>query len=129
MPDEKPGHGFFCWNELMTRDLEGAKKFYTKLLGWEAADSGMPGMDYTLWKVGGKDVGGMMAMPKEIPAQVPPHWMAYIAVDDVDATAKKVGDLGGKLMHDLMDVPGIGRFVTIQDPTGAVVALFTFAKK
>jgi len=106
----------------------GAKKFYSELIGWNPADSGMPGMDYTLFKAGDKSHAGMMAMPSEIPKEVPPHWMAYIAVDDVDAAAKKVEQLGGKILHGPEDVPGVGRFCTIADPTGAVVSLMTMSE-
>jgi hypothetical protein len=129
MSEEKSAHGTFCWNELMTRDVDAAKKFYSELIGWEMADSGMPGMDYTMMKAAGKEAGGMMAMPKEVPAEVPSHWVSYITVDDVDAAAKKVTELGGKLLHEIMDIPSVGRFVTIQDPTGAAVALITLAEK
>ena len=123
MPDEKSTQGTFCWNELVTRDVAGARKFYTELLGWKAVDSDMPGMDYTVFKAGEKDVGGMLNMPKEIPDGVPAHWMAYITVDDVDALADKVTELGGQLMHGPQDVPNVGRFCIIQDPTGGVVSL------
>lgn len=125
MAENKPPQGSFVWNELMTRDVDGAKKFYSELLGWNPADSGMPGMDYTLFKSGDKSHAGLMAMPPEMPANVPPHWMAYIAVDDVDAAAKKVERLGGKILHGPEDVPGVGRFCTISDPAGAVVSLMT----
>ncbi len=127
MSDQKSAHGTFCWNELMTRDVDAAKKFYSELIGWEMADSGMPGMDYTMMKAGDKTAGGMMAMPKEVPDMVPSHWMAYLTVDDVDAAAKKVVELGGELLHDIMDIPTVGRFVTIKDPTGAAIALITLA--
>ena len=129
MADEKPAHGMFCWNELMTRDTAGAEKFYTQLLGWKAADSGMPGMKYTMLKVGEKDSGGMMDMPPNVPKEVPSHWMSYIAVNDVDALAKKAGDLGGELLHGPQDIPNVGRFCMIKDPTGAVVGLITFPGK
>ena len=128
MSENKPIHGTFCWNELMTRDVPAAGKFYTELLGWQAKDSGMPGMQYTLFKVGDKEAGGMMQMPADIPAQVPSHWMAYITVDDVDSAAAKVTQLGGNVMHGPVDVPGVGRFCVIQDPTGAVVSLIKLAE-
>jgi predicted enzyme related to lactoylglutathione lyase len=111
----------------MTRDTAGAAKFYTELLGWKAEDSGMPGMAYTLWRNNGQDAGGMMAMPAEIPEQVPAHWMAYIAVDDVDAAAKKVGELGGQVMYGPVEIPDVGRFCVIQDPTGAAISLIKLA--
>ena len=127
MSDEKSAHGTFCWNELMTRDTAGAEKFYTELIGWKADDSDMPGMKYTLFKAGNSGAGGMMEMPPDIPKEVPAHWMAYITVKDVDATAKKVGELGGQLLHGPQDVPKVGRFCVIQDPTGAVVSLITLS--
>lgn len=127
MSDEKSANGTFCWNELITRDMAGAEKFYTELLGWKAVDSGMPGMKYTLFKFGDKDAGGLMDMPPDVPKEVPSHWMAYIAVDDVDAIANKVGELGGKILHGPQDVPEVGRFCIIQDPTGAVVSLITLS--
>ncbi len=81
MADERPAHGTFCWNELMTRDTGAAESFYSQLIGWTTAESGMPGMKYTLWKNGDNEAGGMMQMPPGVPENVPPHWMAYIAVD------------------------------------------------
>ena len=128
MADEKSYYGTFCWNELVTRDMAGAAKFYTELLGWKAIDSGMPGMDYTMFKVGDKNAGGMMTMPPDIPDQVPAYWMAYIAVENVDAAAKKVVELGGEVFHGPQDVPNVGRFCIIKDPTGAVVSLITMAE-
>ena len=114
MANERPAHGMFCWNELMTRDSTGAGKFYTELLGWNAADSGMPGMKYTLLKAGDKDAGGMMDMPPDVPKEVPAHWMAYIAVDDVDAVTSKTKELGGNVLHGPQDIPTVGRFSIIQ---------------
>ena len=127
MSEEKSAHGTFCWNELMTRDAAAAEKFYSELLGWKMADSGMPGMKYTLIKAGEKDAGGMMEMPPEIPKEVPPHWMGYIAVDDVDSLVEKTKELGGTILFGPQDIPQVGRFCTIQDPTGAVVSLIKLA--
>ena len=126
MPNEKPKAGMFCWNELMTRDTKGAAKFYSELLGWKPAASPMPGMEYTLWKQGEADAGGMMAMPAEVPAEVPPHWMSYVTVEDADATAARVNDLGGVLLVPPQDIPNVGRFCIIQDPSGAALGLIAF---
>jgi hypothetical protein len=127
MSDNKPVHGTFCWNELMTRDVKAAGKFYSELIGWEVADSGMPGIDYSLLKAGDTEAGGMMAMPVEVPDQVPSHWMAYITVDDVDSLVEKIPALGGTILHGPQDIPGVGRFITAQDPTGATVGLITLS--
>ncbi len=128
MSDEVSKHGQFCWNELMTRDVEKAGKFYSELIGWNPTDSGMPGMNYTIFKIGGKQAAGLMAMPPEVPKEVPAHWMAYITVDDVDTLAEKAKQLGGQVIHGPQSIPGLGKFAIIQDPTGAVVSLMTFAK-
>lgn len=129
MSDEKPTHGTFCWNELMTRDTAKAGKFYSDLLGWNPTESDMPGMKYTLLKAGDKDAGGMMDMPAEVPAEVPSYWMSYITVDDVDAAAAKAKELGGQVIKEPMDIPNVGRFCIIQDPTNATVGLITFPSK
>jgi predicted enzyme related to lactoylglutathione lyase len=125
---EKPTTGMFCWNELMTRDTEGAAKFYSELIGWKPTPGAMPGLDYTLMKVGDKDAGGMMAMPAEVSDQVPAHWMSYVTVEDVDAAAAKVAGLGGTLLVNPQDIPGVGRFCVVQDPGGATLSLITFPR-
>jgi len=125
MSNDKPVHGTFCWNELVTRDTAKAEKFYTELLSWKAETSDMPGMKYTVFKAGNTQAAGAMDMPADVPKELPAHWMAYIAVDDVDALAKKTTELGGKVLHGPQDVPEVGRFCIIQDPTGAVVSLMT----
>ena len=88
-------HGTFHWNELNTRDVEKAKKFYEKTIGWTF--EGMPMQNGTYWvaKVGDKMVGGIFDMNAiGLPKEIPEHWMSYLAVDDVDkrvAKAKKAG--------------------------------------
>ncbi len=129
MSNGMPKHGIFCWNELMTWDAAKATEFYTRLLGWKAEDSGMPGMKYTILKAGDTQAGGLMAMPPNVPKEVPSHWMAYITVDDIDACAKRVGELGGEVFHGPQDIPNLGRFCILKDPTGAVVSLMEFVKK
>lgn len=128
MSDNKPAHGTFCWNELVTRDVKAAGEFYSKLIGWKLKEESMTDMPYTLLKAGDREAGGMMAMPAEVPKEVPSHWMAYITVDDVDALVPKVAELGGKVLFGPMDIPKVGRFCAIQDPTGAVVSLITLAQ-
>jgi predicted enzyme related to lactoylglutathione lyase len=84
----------------------------------------MPGpLDYTILTVGGKQVAGIFAIPKEI-GPVPPNWMVYFAVADVDASVKKAQSLGAKVLANPMDIPGVGRFATLQDPQGAVFSVF-----
>src|SRR5215208_3380845 len=100
-----PANGSFCWNELSTNDSDAAIKFYTELLGWEikkseAAEScegsEAPPMVYNEIVVEGRHVGGIYKMGPE-QGGAPSHWMPYVAVDDVDAKAKQVVGLGGKV--------------------------------
>jgi uncharacterized protein len=124
MADDLRKHGVFSWNELMTRDVEGAKAFYTKLLGWTTEDTPM-GMPYTLIKNGDTPIAGIMAMPPEV-GDMPPVWGSYVSVDDVDASAKKAVELGGTLYKEPTDIPGVGRFCVVGDPQGAFLSLITF---
>jgi predicted enzyme related to lactoylglutathione lyase len=80
-------------------------------------------MTYTLFKQDGKDVGGMLQMTAEW-AGVKPHWMAYVAVEDVDACAKKIPELGGKVCVPPTDI-SVGRFAVVEDPAGAVFSIIT----
>jgi predicted enzyme related to lactoylglutathione lyase len=122
-----PAHGSFAWNELATSDVGKAKSFYGDLLGWTYQAMPMAGgVTYTIVRNADQSAGGMVALADiGVPKTVPPHWMSYIAVDDVDARTKKVASLGGKVMKEPFDIPDVGRMSVIADPTGAVVCLIT----
>ncbi|MHB2015572.1 MAG: VOC family protein [Candidatus Xenobia bacterium] len=115
--------GTFCWNDLMTTDQNDAKKFYADLFGWTLNDHPVgEGQVYSMAFKDGKDVGAIAGMandPKE-----PPHWTSYMAVASCDEAAKKVEGLGGKLLAPPFDVMDVGRMAVVQDPTGAVFALW-----
>jgi predicted enzyme related to lactoylglutathione lyase len=119
-----PQHGDFCWTELNTRDAAAAKPFYAELFGWNFKESS-DGMPYTEFgPTAEQPVGGIFQLPDEM-ANVPPFWMSYVAVDDVDASAAKVEALGGKIFKEPTEIPGVGRFCIITDPSGAVIAMIT----
>ena len=123
-------HGQFNWCELMTTDVDAAKKFYSSLFGWELEDMTMPemeGMVYTEIKAGGQEIGGMMQIPKEA-GDMMPIWGIYVTVDDVDKIAKDVEKLGGKILMQPTDIPKVGRFCVIQDPQGAFINAITYQK-
>ena len=123
-------HGDFSWTELLTRDVEGSKRFYKDLLGWEMDEMPMPGGEaYTVLKAGGEGVGGIMAMPAEVPSQVPPHWAPYVTVKDVDAVAKKAEELGAETVVPPTDIPNVGRFCTFKDPQGALLSVISYIKR
>ncbi|HVG34502.1 MAG TPA: VOC family protein [Pyrinomonadaceae bacterium] len=120
-----PANGTFCWNELSTSNLEEAKKFYTALLGWTLKESKAAGMVYNEIVAGGREAGGMYQMGAECggDGNGRSQWITYVAVDDVDAKAKLTEELGGKVTVPPMDIPNVGRFCVISDPTGATISL------
>ncbi|MDP9151352.1 MAG: VOC family protein [Myxococcota bacterium] len=126
-PEAGPARpGTFCWDELHTPDMAAAKKFYGTLFGWTGKGEADGGEAYWHWKHADKEIGGMtshMGGP-----HVPPHWLAYVAVSDVDAIAKKAESLGGKIRMPAMEIPKVGRFSVVQDPTGAVFSPFRSAR-
>lgn len=109
----------FCHVELNTTDVKQAKDFYTKLFDWKLED--MPGDHYTMIKVGEGTGGGMMKNP--IPG-APSFWLAYVLVDDIQASTKKAKSLGASVMKDVTEVDGFGSFSVLADPTGAHFALW-----
>jgi predicted enzyme related to lactoylglutathione lyase len=120
---ERTSHppGTFSWTDLSTPDPEGAKSFYGGLFGWEAEDLPLPdGGVYTMLRLDGKNAAAVSAAREgQMTA-----WLSYITVDDVDAVAARVGELGGTVHAEPFDVVEAGRMAVVQDPTGAVFALW-----
>ena len=115
-----PSTGRFCWHELVTTDLAAATKFYGELLGWTSRDNPSPGGGaYRMFSLGETMAAGAMAAPPGVPS----GWLVYVAVDDADASAKKVKELGGTLMVPPTTVPDMLRFACAADPTGAAFGI------
>ena len=106
----------FCHIELSTTDVPKAKAFYSKLFDWKLDDVME---NYTLINVGKGTGGGMMKNPG-----VPPFWLAYVEVDDIDAATKKAASLGATVVKDVTEVMGAGWLSILQDPTGAALGLW-----
>lgn len=122
VPQAPPATGSFCWFELNTRDVAGVKKFYKELCGWTTTASQMGA--YHHWHdKSGVMFGGIMDMNSPEWANVPSHWMSYIAVDDVDGKAAKVTQLGGNVCVPPTDIPNVGRFSVVNDPTGGTFSI------
>ncbi|HKZ12317.1 MAG TPA: VOC family protein [Solirubrobacterales bacterium] len=116
------GPGALTWNELGTRDVEGAKAFYGEVFGWTAVEQkiqrtdGGPGPDvYIEWTLDGNDVGGMMDISGMLPDEVPAHWLVYFGVADTDAAVEKVKAAGGDVRFGPVDIPA-GRFAVVTEP-------------
>ena len=107
--------GAMCWNELLSRDSDAARAFYGALLGWEFDGD----ENYIYIKNRGRDNGGMMEMDENF-GEMPPMWMVYFRVADIDAAMKRVVELGGRVVTQKMEAPNTGWFTVIEDPAGAV---------
>lgn len=118
--------GRFVWYDLMTTDVEAAKRFYTAVVGWSTEPWPSAGPPYTMWKANDRAIGGVMALSDAARAGgAPPHWMAYICVPDVDATATQAVSLGGAVLVAPFDIKDVGRVVIAKDPQGVAFAAFT----
>lgn len=120
----KPNPGEFCWNELMTADVEKAKEFYGSLFGWTYQDHHMTNTTYTMFTMGDKMVGGMLPTPSEKMGMIPPHWMSYILVANLAEMLDKAQHLGAQVKVPMTVVEGLGQFAVIADPTGAYISLW-----
>jgi uncharacterized protein len=119
-------HGSFCWNELMTRNAERARKFYEQTIGWTFEPMEMPnGGTYWCAMLGGKPIAGIFSIDAPEFDGVPESWMSYLAVDDVDARVAAAVKAGAKLMKPIFDVPGVGRIAILMEPGGAGVGWMT----
>jgi predicted enzyme related to lactoylglutathione lyase len=123
----KQGAGLFCWEELLTTDPKRMLAFYGEVFGWTNEAVQMPMGTYHILKAGDAHVGGVMQMPPGAPAK--PHWLSYVATDDVDRTAAKAAQLGAKSCVPPTDIPNIGRFSVLADPQGAVFAVYKSAAR
>jgi predicted enzyme related to lactoylglutathione lyase len=111
--------GAFCWNELMTPDLDASKSFYGELFGWGFEPFEASPMRYELIKNGEAGNGGI-GQPQQ---QTPPSWLVYFGVADIDAAVAQVGELGGRTFSGPDDI-GIAKIAVVADPQGAVFALY-----
>ena len=113
----------FVHIELQTSDLAKAKDFYSRLFDWKLEDIPAPEgeMPYTIINVGEGTGGGMFANPDP---KVPPHWLAYVGVDDIEASTRKARELGATVLQDVMQIADYGLLSVIRDPTGAVIAMW-----
>lgn len=110
----------FVHLELCTPDTAKAKDFYSKLFGWDFSDTDMGGgMIYSTFKPSSGPGGGAFSMPG-----VPTGWRAYVGVEDIKASTAKAQELGATILHGPMEIPNVGWSTILQDPTGAVIALF-----
>jgi predicted enzyme related to lactoylglutathione lyase len=117
-------NGRFAWYELMTSDVEGAKDFYAKVVGWSTRDASSPGRTYVLFTVGETAVAGLMRLRDDARTMgATPHWIGYVGVDDVDAAAARIKLCGGTVHVPPTDISDVSRFSVFADPQAAALGV------
>lgn len=122
----EPGH--VAWHELNTTDREGAWGFYAGLFGWKpttALDMGEMGAYFMFRHPDAPEdapMGGMFNAARL--TRIPPHWLFYVTVGEMDAAVARIRANGGKVLNGPMDVPGGGRAAQCVDPQGALFGVF-----
>ena len=123
-PEAAAEVGEASWHELMTTDAPAAMKFYSEIFGWqpsETLDMGPMGKYHMFNRPHGM-IGGMMNKPPEL-AQMPPHWMIYFRVPDINAAVGRIKASGGTILNGPMEVPGGSMVLNAADPQGAAFSL------
>lgn len=113
-----------CWNELTVRNADEVLEFYSAVFGWrvQLQDGADAPFKYRELYLGDKLIGGCMEMDDSWPEGIPTHWMAYFAVEDTDATAKRAVEVGGTVSVEPFDLP-VGRTAVLNDPAGSVFSV------
>jgi hypothetical protein len=128
MPSDQRGR--FVWYDLMTSDPKAAQDFYGRLIGWGTQKFEGGDQPYTMWTNKETPLGGVMELPEEArAADAPPHWMAYVSVDNIEQAVAKVKEAGGSVLHQATEIPGAGSFAILADPQGAAFAIYTSANQ
>ncbi len=118
--------GAISWSELQTSDHTAAVSFYSAVFGWDVQTRELDLGPYSVVSSGSSPAGGIMTDPSG--GRVPPHWVFYVTVPDVDAAAEKVKRLGGAVLMEPLEAPGIGKMCVVQDPQGAVFELVSYVE-
>ena len=118
-------HGTVHWSELMTRDVEATKAYYSAMCGWTFSEMPMPDGLYYLGMKDDMPIVGLFGMEGTEFDGYDTQWVTYFAVDDVDAAVQHTRDTGGEVTKDAFEVPGIGRIAMIKDPGGAHLGIMT----
>jgi uncharacterized protein len=124
MNQKKWTPGKVVWRELLVEDVAKAQGYYGELFSWKFEGMGPGGDHYTVAKVGDKGIGGIMRPPMP---NIPPCWMSYVSVEDVDETVRRATANGGKVLLPGTDQEGVGRFAVLADPSGAAFNVIRFS--
>jgi predicted enzyme related to lactoylglutathione lyase len=119
-----PALGSFCWDQLNTCDADGAATFYAKIFGWARAPfERKDGL--STWMRGNRQAASLMQAAQGTFA----HWLSYIVIEALDTARERVKRLGGQVLVERVEVPGVGAFAVVVDNLGAMLALFQAAPR
>lgn len=123
---EKLPHGSIGWIDLTVPNAVAVRDFYQAVVGWTVKEVAMGGYsDYCMNQPGSGQMVAGVCHARGVNAGLPPQWLIYITVPDVDAAAARCREKGGKVLCEPKDMGHQGRFCVVQDPAGAVAALYT----
>lgn len=116
----------YWWADLTVPSVADAKGFWGGLMGWTYNDMQSPsGADYSIASRDGNEAVGFLQLDEQLASKgVQPHWLTYFSVENVDAAAAQVVELGGQIMQEAFDIPSAGRMAVAMDPQGAAFALW-----
>ena len=116
--------GKFLWHELVTSDVEGAKSFYSRVVGWNVEPFEASPTPYWLWTAFGHPAAGLMGLPEESLQQgIPPYWLGYVHCSNLNSSCEQVRNLGGEIVIPPVEMDGVGRFAQLNDSQGAPLGL------
>lgn len=121
IPDDNAS-GRFCWDELLTDNVDAARSFYRTLFGWSSIERMVPGLGaYTLFRAGEQDVAGVLPMPPD--SESISGWLTYLSAADLDERCSKAEALGATVRIKPQNLSGVGRIAVLSDPNGATFAM------
>ncbi len=121
----KAGPGSITWTDLTVDNAEEIRDFYSAVVGWEFEAVPMEGYDdYGMSEPGGGRTVAGICHARGVNAHLPPQWLMYITVADIEESVRQCLAHGGQTLGDIRSLGGAGRFCVIRDPAGAVAALF-----
>jgi uncharacterized protein len=106
-----------CWVDLWTSDVEGSRKFYAELFGWEAQAPSPEFGGYFMFTRNGVPTAGAMGDMGDMGADN--SWKIYLATDDIAKTVEAAENDGAQIVSPPMDVADLGTQAVLVDPTGA----------
>jgi len=122
--DGKLQVGAVGWRDLTVENAEEVRDFYKRVIGWQSSDVEMDGYsDFSMIvPESGQAIAGV-CHARGPNKDIPPQWLLYFIVEDVDQSARTCESLGGKILVGPKRM-GEGAFCVIEDPAGAVCALY-----